>query len=169
MSIAEKYRALSVLGLASVLTLASAQALATPGNLIRAAELKTQPFVDAPAVAQLADGSPITVVDSKGGWSQVKSADGKTGWVRLLNVRLTAAPTTQVSTLQQIGGVVRTGTTKAAATTGVKGLSKEDIANARPNHREVQKLDAFVPKAAEVNKFAASRKLTAVDVPELKP
>lgn len=138
------------------------------GTLIRAAELKAEPFADAAALVNLPSDAALTVVDSKGGWSKVKTQDGKTGWVRLLNVRL-AAGASDTSALASIGGVIRTGTTKSAATTGVKGLSKEDLARAKPNPAEVRKLDAWRAKDGEINRFAAARKLTARDVPELKP
>lgn len=144
---------------------AHAQSSAT---LIRAAELKAEPFSDAATSANLAADSPLTVIDGKGGWSKVRTRDGKTGWVRLLNVRL-AATASDASMLDRVGGVVRTGTTKSAATTGVKGLSREDIARAVPNPDEARKLDNYRPKAGEIERFAAARKLAARDVAELKP
>ncbi|WP_412480637.1 SH3 domain-containing protein [Azonexus sp. IMCC34839] len=139
------------------------------GSLIRASELKAKPFIDAPTVASLPDNAPVTVVANQGGWSQVKTKDGSTGWVRLLNVKLTKADDgkSDGNTLSQIGGVIRTGTTKSAATTGAKGLTKEDIANSRPNPSEVQKLETFKLRPVDVDRFAASRKLNAKNVPEL--
>lgn len=142
-----------------------------PGALIRAGELKSAPFIDAEAIATLPDNTLLTVLGNQGGWSQVKTADGKTGWVRLLNVRI-GTPVEQPTvkqTFAQIGGVIRTGTTKTAATTGVKGLSKEEIANAQPNPLEIRRLEAFKAKAVDIEKFAAARKLAPQEVPELKP
>jgi len=142
---------------------------ATPATLIRAADLKTQAFIDAASVASLPADAALTVLENKGGWSKVRTADGKTGWVRLLNVRVAAAASPAGGTLAAIGGVVRTGTTKGAATTGVKGLSREDIARSQPNPREVAKLETFRSKPAQINKFASVRKLSARDVPEQNP
>ncbi len=141
----------------------------TPGSLIRASELKAKPFIDAATVTSLPDNAPLTVIGNQGGWSQVKTKDGSTGWVRLLNIKLTKADDgrSDGNTLSQIGGVIRTGTTKSAATTGAKGLTKEDIANSRPNPAEVQKLETFKLKPTDIDRFAASRKLTAKNVPEL--
>ena len=65
--------------------------------------------------------------------------------------------------------MVRTGTTKSAATTGVKGLSKEDIARSVPSPAEVKKLDSYHASNPDIDKFAAARKLSARDIPELKP
>jgi len=125
----------------------------------------------AEAIATLPDNTLLTVLGNQGGWSQVKTAEGKTGWVRLLNVRI-GTPVEQPTvkqTFAQIGGVIRTGTTKTAATTGVKGLSKEEISNAQPNPQEVRRLEAFKAKPVDIEKFAAARKLAAQEVPELKP
>lgn len=156
--------------LAALLFLGVAGTLqATPGTLIKASDLKSEAFIDAASVASLPANAALTVLESKGGWSKVKTADGKTGWVRLLNVRVAAAASGESSTLAAIGGVIRTGTTKGAATTGVKGLSREDIARAQPNPQEVAKLDAFRSKPAQVDKFAAARKLSARDIPEQTP
>lgn len=154
--------------LAGLLFVGSVQADA-PGALIRAAELKAKPFIDAANVTSLPDNAPLKVIDTQGGWSQVKTSDGKSGWVRLLNIRLAQPEVAKTTgqTLGELGGVVRTGTTKAAATTGAKGLSREDLAKAQPNPQEVKKLDGYKTKSAEIEKFAATRKLTAQTVPEL--
>lgn len=156
--------------LAALLCLGAIGSLqATPATLIRASDLKAQAFIDATSVASLPSDAALTVLENKGGWSKVRTADGKTGWVRLLNVRVAAAASSSGGTLAAIGGVIRTGTTKGTATTGVKGLSKEDIARAQPNPQEVSKLDAFRSKPAQINRFAAARKLKARDVPEQNP
>lgn len=152
--------------------LISASCLAeSPGTLIRSSELKSQPFIDATPLASLSENTLLTVLGTQGGWIQVKTTDGKSGWVRLLNVRIgkPEEPATIKQTFSQIGGVVRTGTTKSAATTGVKGLSKEDIRDSKPNPMEIRRLEAFKAKPADVEKFATSRKLTVQEVPELKP
>ncbi|MDP3537627.1 MAG: SH3 domain-containing protein [Azonexus sp.] len=161
----------ATLGLLCAL-LVSASCLAdSPGTLIRSSELKSQPFIDADALASLPESTSLTVLGTQGGWIQVKTVDGKAGWVRLLNVRIgkPEEPATIKKTISQIGGVVRTGTTKSAATTGVKGLSKEDIRDSKPNPMEIRRLEAFKAKPADVEKFATSRKLTVQEVQELKP
>lgn len=142
-----------------------------PGTLIRACELKNQPFIDADTLASLPDSAPVTVLDNQGGWSRIKTADGKQGWVRLLNIRIGKPdePAVVGKSLAQLGGVIRTGTTKSAATTGVKGLSKEEIRAAKPNPQEIRRLEAARAKPREVDQFAAARKLVAQDIPELNP
>lgn len=142
-----------------------------PGVLVRAAELKAEPFIDASSVASLPDNTALSVLENKGGWSKIRTANGQSGWVRLLNVRTAKADEARSSgdSLMQIGGVIRTGTTKSAATTGAKGLSKDDLAKAQPNPNEVRRLDEFKAKPAEIDKFVAARKLVAQNVAELAP
>ena len=158
------------LAVLSTLLLSTACLASTPGNLIRAAELKEKPFTDARAIASLPDNASVSVLANQGGWSQV-NAEGKTGWVRLLNVRVVKEEGSgnAAQGLANLGGALRTGTTKSTATTGVKGLSKEDIAKAKPNPTELKRLDNFKASAGDVNKFASARKLTAQNVPELTP
>lgn len=160
--------AASLLGALLFSTLGHADA---PGVLIRAAELKSQPFIDASNVASLPDNTALSVLENKGGWSKIRTASGQSGWVRLLNVRTAKPEEARASggSLTQIGGVIRTGTTQSAATTGAKGLSKDDLARAQPNPNEVRRLDDLKATPAEVERFAASRKLVAQNVAELTP
>src|SRR5690606_2336037 len=62
-----------------------------PGTLIRAENLLAKAASDAAVVAPLAANSAVTILGREGGWYQVKTADGKTGWVRMLSVRRSTA------------------------------------------------------------------------------
>ncbi len=158
------------LAVLSTLLLSTACLASTPGTLIRAAELKEKPFIDAASVTSLPDNAAVSVLTNQGGWSQVKT-QSHTGWVRLLNVRLNKSEESgnAAQGLASLGGALRTGTTKSTATTGVKGLSKEDIAKAKPNPEELKRLNTFKANSGDVNKFASARKLTSQNVPELNP
>lgn len=150
------------LAVVSTLLLSTA-CLAAPGTVIRATDLKEKPFTDAASITQLSDNTAVDVLTNQGGWSQVKTRS-HTGWVRLLNVRVGKESS---GTIFDLGGVVRTATTKSTATTGAKGLTKEDIANAKPNPSEVKRLNNFKASPGAISKFASSRRLRAQDVPEL--
>ena len=145
---------------------------AQEGTLIRAADLKAKPQIDAPTLKSLAENTPLKVIGNDGGWSQVSTADGKQGWVRLLNVRL-AAVSDNGSNLSKnfgaLGNVMRTGSTGTSATTAAKGLNKEDLVNASPNFGELKKLDEYKTTPAAAAAYAKSEKLIARDVPEAKP
>lgn len=149
-----------------------ASALAADGSLIRAADLKAKPLLDAPTVKALTADTPLSVLGNEGGWSQVKTGDGSQGWVRMLNVRLKGNAEqggSVVKSVAEIGNVARTGTTKGAATTGAKGLTKEEITNAVPNMAELKKMENYKASAASSERFAKTQKLTRQDVQELTP
>ena len=151
------------LAVVSTLLLSTA-CLAAPGTVINATDLKEKPFIDAASITRLPDNTAVDVVTNQGGWSQVKTRS-HTGWVRLLNVRVGKEGSS--NSILDLGGVVRTATTKSTATTGVKGLTKEDIANATPNPAEVKRLNNFKASPSAVTKFASTRRLAAQNVPEL--
>ena len=54
------------------------------GALIKADELKAEPFRDAKTVAKLAVGDKVDILKKDGGWLKVKSAK-RSGWVRMLS------------------------------------------------------------------------------------
>jgi hypothetical protein len=144
---------------------------AQEGTLIRAADLKAKPQIDAATVKALTENTPLQVLGNDGGWSQVKTNEGSQGWVRLLNVRLPSNGGGSVSSgLASLGNVARTGSKSASATTaakGSKGFDKEALENATPNPEEVKKLDSYRATDASASAYAKSQKLVARDVPEL--
>lgn len=157
--------------LAAGVAFAASVMAAQEGTLIRAADLKAKPQIDAVTVKALGENTPLQVLGNDGGWSQVATREGKQGWVRLLNVRLASSggSSNVGKDIDALGNVVRTGSTGASATTAAKGLSKEDLEKATPNPAEVKKLDAYrvTPEAASA--YARNAKLVARQVPELKP
>lgn len=161
-----KLRLISLLAgaLISSVCLAQAQGAAT---VINAAELKSQPYIDAAAVAELASGALIDILKSQGGWFMVRTLDGKEGWLRLLNVRPGQQEKLDLrKSFSQVGGVLRTGTTKQAATTGAKGLTREDIRKSSPNPADVARLDSARARPEDAEKFAATAGLATQDVAE---
>ncbi|PKO47971.1 MAG: hypothetical protein CVU29_00905 [Betaproteobacteria bacterium HGW-Betaproteobacteria-22] len=138
-------------------------ASAEQATAIRSSSVLTKPALTAPAVAKLAEGSLIEVISHQGGWSKIKTANGKTGYVRLLNLR-PIQNANKSDKLSQLGNVIRTGSTGAVATTGVKGITKEDLANAAPNVHEVAKMERYASSADEAITVAKSVKLTAQPV-----
>lgn len=155
---------------ALLLAALSLPALAAPGTLTRASELKAKPFIDAATVAQLPEQSKVDILANEGGWSQVKSSQGQTGWVRLLNVRPdSAGGGNALSSLNTLGNVARTGSTGATATTGAKGISKDDLAQAAPNPQEVQRLARYASTPQDAEKHAQAQRLQKRKVAYLDP
>lgn len=156
----------SLLFMAAIPLLASA----APATVIKAGELKTKPFIDASVIGQVAAESEVDTLASDGAWVQVKTKDGKSGWLRMLNLRAKTAAGASGNSLQGIanlGNVARTGSTGTTATTGAKGISKEDLAQAAPNENEAKRLDGYRASADEAKRYAKTQKLAAhsIDIP----
>jgi hypothetical protein len=104
--------------------------------MLSAGELKEKPFSDSATLAKLPAKQQVGVVKRQGGWANVE-ATGKTGWVRLLSLRLEAgAVPTRVKTAA--ASRLHTGSSAKTVTTGVKGMTAEDIKNAAPNYAELE-------------------------------
>lgn len=147
---------------------AAGGALAAPGTIVKATGVHARPFLDAQVVTRVEAKAEVEILGSEGAWTQIRTRDGKTGWVRLLTVRPRAA--SGGSSLQGIltaGNVARTGATGSTATTGAKGISKEDLAKASPNFDEVQRLEGYRASGADGRQYAAGARLTAQRVDPL--
>ena len=148
-------RACTLVVLACALIPMSAADAADRGVVIRAGDIKVQPFIDAAPAATVAANDAVTVIDRKGAWMQVQAA-GKTGWIRMLNVRLAAGDGT-VAKKNEFGSTVaalRTGSSGKTVTTGVKGLGEEDLRNASVNFAELDKLGALAVDPGEATAIA---------------
>lgn len=155
-------RWLALILIAISLPLAAQQA----GYTARAVELKRQPQSDAEVLASLPAQTPIGVLSRQGAWMQVQ-AGAQTGWLRLLSVRMGAAGMARKgeSGWTKMFNVARSGSSGAVTTTGVRGLGKDDIANARPNPAELAKLDAYMASEADARALANQAPLKARAVP----
>lgn len=132
------------------------------GVAIRASDIYAEPFVDAPKVGAIAANQPVTILARKGGWLSVE-AGGKRGWVRMLGVRLEAAPRAPGS------AGMRTGTTARTVATGVKGLDEVAIRNAAINPVELAKLNNMGATEADARGHAVQNALKESNVAYLKP
>lgn len=143
-----------------------ALAHAESGVVVRATELKDKPFADANTLATLSENSSVNITGRQGAWMQV-NASSKNGWVKMLSVRTGSG---EVGSGQQVGGllagasVFKSGSSGSTTTTGVKGLSEEEIRNANPNPNELAKLDRLGTNADDASKFAKQAKLASAKV-----
>lgn len=141
---------------------------AESGVLAKAGDLKQEPFVDAATVVQLPAAAPLEVLARQGAWMKVSSG-GQTGWVRLLSVRLAAGPAKAgESGLAKAANVALSGSSGTAVATGVRGLDKEQIANASPNPAEAAKLESYAAAQDKVRSFAKAGPLSEQNVPYLQ-
>ena len=155
--------------IALLLAFAGTAWAAESGVLAKASELKQEPFTDAATVAQLPAAAPVEVLARQGAWMKV-TASGQTGWVRLLSVRLAAGGPARASEsgLAKAANIALSGSSGTAVATGVKGLDKEQIANAVPNPAEAAKLEGYAANDAKARGFAQSGPLAEQNVPYLQ-
>ena len=140
-------------------------AAAEPASVIREVEMKQAPATDAATLATLPENTAVDALERKGGWTRVKTSAGE-GWVRMLSLRLGGATTAKpgASGLTQAFNVARTGTSGTQATTGVRGLDADQIANAQPNPAELAKLEKFAANREAAASFATEGKLAPTSV-----
>ncbi len=153
---------------------AAPAATATPATqasaqVIRETPLKTEPFADAETVSALPANAMVQILMRQGAWMQVRAGE-TAGWLRLLSLRTAAASTaTGDSGLTQAINVARSGASGNTVATGVRGLSKEQIANAAPNTSELARMGQSAADEAHARAFAAAAPAASVDVPFLEP
>jgi uncharacterized protein YgiM (DUF1202 family) len=129
------------------------------GRMLKADQLRAKPFLDAKAVGTLAPGDRVEILQKQGGWFQVKTAKGG-GWVRMLSVRRGAARQSGNEVAELFGlASGRAGTGRVVATTGIRGLSEDELKAAQYNEAELQALESYAATRAEAQQFAASGKL----------
>jgi uncharacterized protein YgiM (DUF1202 family) len=143
---------------------ACSQAAATEtGVALKADQLRADTFSDAKVVGSINKNDAVEILNKKGAWLQIKAA-GKTGWVRLLTVKRNS------SSGNNVAGVVgvatgRSGTGKVVSTTGIRGLSAEDLKTAQFNEAETKKLESNTVSAEEAKQYATSGGLSSHQYP----
>ena len=140
----------------------------------RATELKERAAADARTVAPLPEGASLKVLERAGGWTRVE-AEGRQGWVRVFHLRFPV--TAQAGT--ESGGVLGNVTSAlgfgrerskgaTVATTGVRGLTPEDLKNASPDTAALARLESYRADKAGAERFARDGRLAAVSLPEAR-
>lgn len=147
--------------------IASLHALAEPGTALKADSLRAEPFADAKTTGTLNKGDSVDIVNKKGAWLQVKKGSS-TGWVRLLSVKRGSG-----SSSGSAKGIVdvatgRAGTGKVVSTTGIRGLSADELKAAKFNEAEMQKMESYAASTADAQSFASAGGLSAGSIKYLK-
>ena len=155
-----------------LMLLSSLAQAAETAYLVRATALKAKPFADAETLATLAEQSKVEILTRQASWMQIKAEAG-TGWVKMLSVRMgnPGAPAAKSgdSGLGKIFNLATTGSSGSTVTTGVRGLSEEQLRNAQPNPEGFKTLQSFAVKREEAQKFAKSGQLKAEKMEYLGP
>ncbi len=140
---------------------------AETGSALKNDSLRTEPFSDAKIAGSFSRGESLEILKKQGAWLQVKTKKN-TGWVRLLSVkRGTSATGNQASgVLAAASG--RAGTGQVVSTTGVRGLSEQELKAAKFNESEVKTLESYTLSAEQGRQFANAGNLKTVAFANLK-
>lgn len=132
---------------------------------VRNTEIKIKPFTDAVTVASLKQGSKVEVLTRKSSWMQVKTDDGS-GWVKMLSLKFSNEGKNKSgdSGLRALFNVASGGGSGGAVTTGVRGLSEENLKNAHPNPQALEKMQGYTANKEDAQKFARAGSLSAQDM-----
>jgi hypothetical protein len=139
----------------------------------RSTELKDRGAPEARSVATLPENTAVKVLARGGGWTRVEAL-GQSGWVRVFHLRFPSTVETTSSTstggglLSGIASAIGGGREKSQqttiATTGVRGLSPEDLKNASPNPAALAKMQSYRADKPNAERFARDGKLASVSI-----
>jgi hypothetical protein len=150
-----------------LVTLASAAGAQEQAFTNRSTELKDRGANDARTLATLAENTSVKVLARGGGWTRVEAA-GQTGWVNVFHLRFAATVESGSggvgSGLSSFFGGGRTSQKATIATTGIRGLSPEDIKNASPDPAALAKVHTYRADKSAAERFAHDAKLASVSI-----
>lgn len=141
----------------------------TPATVLRETELKDKPSVDAKTLRRLPAQTRLTLIERSGGWFKVER-DGAQGWVRLLHV--SSQPAGSGSAARELESVAKMATGRAGSgnivnTTGIRGLSEEQLRQSQPNPAELQRFESYGVDKEQAAAYARQHKLETRQVAEL--
>ena len=160
----------SLLAAAFLLTTALAAGAQEQAFTNRSTDLKDRGAAEAATVRTLAENTEVKVLQRGGGWTRV-DAGGQQGWLRVFHLRFPATAEAAASSSGGLGtltsalgfGRQRSQST-TIATTGVRGLSPEDLKNASPDTEALRRMQSFRADQAAAERFAREGKLSEVNI-----
>ena len=129
----------------------------------RNTELKDQASADSRTVSDLREGTELKVTQRANGWAKVE-AGGKSGWVRVFHLRfpVTAQASSSGGFLSGLSSAIggrQTSKSSSIATTGIRGLSPEELKNANPDPAALRQMQSYRADKGSAERFAREGKL----------
>lgn len=133
---------------------------ADSGTAIKASDIKAEAFNDAKTVATLKRGARVEILNKSGGWMQVRAGPHQ-GWVRMLNIRRGAAqPNLDLPGVVKLANG-RSATGNITATTGIRGLSAQDLKSAAFDENALKEMESYTVTRDAAQQFARQQKRQA--------
>ena len=141
--------------------LLSALALAAAGVMsiqVRTGKLRARPSFLGQVIASVAYGDRVSVLDEKGGWIQIRTSDGRTGWIHQ------SALTTKKVALKAGDADVATGASGSELALAGKGFNDEVEAEFRSENPDldytwVDRMETFRITPEQARRFLAEGKV----------
>jgi len=140
---------------------------ADTGYVLKATDLKLKPFLDAETLVRLPERTAVEIVAREGPWMLVK-ADGKQGYVRMLQVRLAMSDMVLArapAASRPAPTAVRPAGTSPIVTTGVRGFDEEGLKNAEPDPAAFARMVSYAATKDQAQQFAQRSPLGARALP----
>lgn len=131
----------------------------------RATELKAEPKIDSPTLAQIAKDASIKVFLRQSGWARVE-ADKRIGWVRTFHLRFQGAVSATGETSSEgffswFSSDKKRASTRTA-TIGPRGADEvDDLGNSKPNPAEFSRMKSYAVSKSEGDAFGKRNRLVA--------
>jgi hypothetical protein len=136
----------------------------------RSTELKDIGSPSGKTLASLPGDTPVKVISRNGGWTKV-DVKGQQGYVNVFHLRFAAtveqsssSSSNPVSALSGLFGGNRQPQKATIATTGIRGLSPEDLKNANPDPAALAKAESYRVDKGSAERFAKDGKLATASV-----
>ena len=135
------------------------------GTAVKADILRAEPYSDAKTAGNLNKNDVVDILAKKGAWLQIKTKSAS-GWVRFLSVKRGGASVSNNCIADIVSG--RAGTGKVVSTTGIRGLSAEELKAAKFNEDEMKKMESHAVSANDAHQFASAGGLSSTQLAYLK-
>jgi len=136
-------------------------AWAESGILLKDTDLRHEPLGSAEVVKQLPANQKVEVTSRQGAWAAVTAADGSQGWIRILNLR-TGTGEKARSGFGAMASMFTTGSSGKSASTGVKGLTADQLRKAKPNYPDADALSGLAVSNEDAETFGQDGKLQSI-------
>ena len=126
-------------------------------------EVHRGPDFKTPAVATLAKDASVTIAGQQGLWFKVLTADGKTGYLRVNDVRMAYAKAETGSTGKTLF-TGKAGKGRVSETASVRGLDESDLKSAGFDAAQLQQMESYRASVEEAEAAAKKRRWVITDV-----
>jgi Zn-dependent protease with chaperone function len=124
-----------------------------------------QPNFDAPKVATLKRDAAVKIASQQGLWYQLQLADGKSGFVRVNDVRVNYGKAEDAGAGMRVLTTGKAGEGRVTETAGVRGIDESDLKSAGRNQAQLDAMVANRADSARAASYAGEHGWSATAVP----